>query len=273
MTQTTLVIAADLHINSTVGLCKPVVNLDDGGTYHASRSQCWLWECWLDFTAQAEAAPGRKVLILNGDLGDLDTKRRSYQLVSPNKATVLSLLIDTLEPLLSVADAVYIVRGTLAHTGKSAWLEEAIGKDIDTAVKNGEQYSWYHIRGAVEGVRLDISHHTSMGGLPWTEKHAAMKLAEKVVWRYMIDMKQPPPDLAVRSHNHRKSDSFDNYETRGITTSAFQLLTEYAYRTGRENDLADVGGMLIPCENGKYTYNNHINYRPKGLNRIWALKI
>jgi len=37
-------VVADTHPNSTVGLCPPEVELDDGGTYHASKAQRWLWE-------------------------------------------------------------------------------------------------------------------------------------------------------------------------------------------------------------------------------------
>ena len=32
-----LILLGDTHIGSTVALCKPVVELDDGGTYRASR--------------------------------------------------------------------------------------------------------------------------------------------------------------------------------------------------------------------------------------------
>ena len=34
-----LLFLGDTHIGSTVALCKPTVDLDDGGTYHASRAQ------------------------------------------------------------------------------------------------------------------------------------------------------------------------------------------------------------------------------------------
>ena len=42
-------VTSDLHAGSTVALCPPKVQLDDGGKYEASKAQLWLWECWLDF--------------------------------------------------------------------------------------------------------------------------------------------------------------------------------------------------------------------------------
>ena len=114
-----LICVSDLHINSTVALSPPVVNLDDGGTYHASRGQRWLWECWLDFTERVTGLPGRKVLLINGDMGELDTKRRSNQLITVNKANIQRLVLDTLEPLVTAVDSLIVIRGTMAHTGKA----------------------------------------------------------------------------------------------------------------------------------------------------------
>ena len=270
MSITTLVVCADSHINSTVGLCTPVVDLDDG-TYHASRSQRWLYECWIDFCKRAGEAPGRKIAILNGDLGELDVKRRSYQLITPNKATILKMVIDTLEPLLSVVDAVYILRGTAAHTGKSAWLEEAVANDIETVVHHNGTASWWHYRGKCEDVRLDVAHHASMSGLPWTLKNSALRMAAKTVFQYAESYQQPAPHLVIRSHNHKTADSYNNYSSRAIFTPAFCLPTEYAYRAGHENDLADIGGMLITCENGVYDYKDPILYRPKESKRLWSM--
>lgn len=273
MTQTTLVIVSDEHINSAVGLCKPEINLDDGGTYHVSRGVRWLWNCWLDFCQQASAAPGRKIAILNGDLGELDTKRRSYQLITPNKATIQRMVMDTIEPLLSVVDQVYVMRGTAAHTGKSAWLEEAIGNDLTNSVKQDDAGSWWHLRAVVEGIRLDIAHHASMGGLPWTAKNAANKLAAETVFTYVEEYQQPAPHLVIRSHNHRRADSYDNFSVRVIFTPAWCLPTENEMRNGKYNQRADNGALLITCEDGKYKYDGPVLYRPAESRRLWRMKM
>src|SRR5512139_2836879 len=101
---TLLVVISDLHINSTVAVCPPTVNLDDGGSYHATPAQRWLWECWKDAwrKIREQAAGRRVVLLINGDLGELDTKRRSNQLITVNKSTIQSIILETLEPALAV---------------------------------------------------------------------------------------------------------------------------------------------------------------------------
>ena len=272
MIDTLLIACGDLHTNSTVGLCPPVIQLDDGGSYHASRVQRWLWDCWLDQVEKVKAIEARrKVLVLNGDLGELDTKRRSTQLISGNKATILSLVLQTIEPLFSVVTDVVIIRGTMAHTGKGGWLEEAIAADLDHAVRPGKMKSpasWYHMRGVFAGVRFDIAHHVSMGSAPMYEKNAANRASAIALWRYMVDMQQDPPDVLLRSHNHRYADSGGNYETFAVCLPAWTTKTEFAYRIGAENTIADIGSMLFYCEGGKYTYER-LPYKAREERKVW----
>ena len=39
----------DLHAGGTTALCPRGVQLDDGGTYHLSKLQSFLWRSWDDF--------------------------------------------------------------------------------------------------------------------------------------------------------------------------------------------------------------------------------
>jgi len=269
---TTIAITGDQHSNSKIALCPPVINLDDGGTYHASRGQRWLWECWLDYwdTVRGIAAGAPIIGVFNGDLGELDTKRRSYQLISPNKAVILELVRQTIAPALAVCDRVYFIRGTQAHVGKSAWLEEEIAQDTTITVRDHQAASWYHLRAKLERVRFDIAHHASMGGLPWSEKHAALRMVERVLWRYAIDMHAESPGVVVRSHNHKYADSGNNYPTVGYCLPCWSLSTEYGYRTGRENDIADIGGIIITVYGDKWEPVVK-RYQPKEARRIWAM--
>jgi len=262
-----------MHTNSTVALAPPIVNLDDGGTFRASRSQRALWESWLDFWGEAGKLNTDRIIgIFNGDLGELDTKRRSSQLITTNKATVQNMLLDVLEPALDVLDAVYVIRGTMAHTGKSGWLEETIANDITINIPSPTAASWWHLRAAASGVRFDVAHHAGMGSLPWTEKNAGNKVASIIEHRYLISMKQPAPAVALRAHNHRYSDSGGNYETFAVCMPCWSLITEYAYRTGKENDGSNIGGVWFVCQDGKYQYERRI-YQPQNLRRIWALQM
>jgi hypothetical protein len=289
--KTALICVADLHINSTLAVCPPVVSLDDGGTYHASRTQRWLYECFLDFTDQAKALTEgyRNIVVFNGDLSELDTAKRSVQLISLNKATILSLVQETIAPLVDVTNECIFIRGTAAHTGKSSWSEEDTGRDTIGTIPSGtfkrkykvkgktmekidKIYSWWHHRSVVSGVQVDIAHHANMGKKPWTRRNAANNLAAEIMYLYQVDMGVRAPDLALRSHNHTYATSGDNYKCQVDYLPSWTTLTEYGYRIGYENVVSDIGGMVYLFENG--TIDRHkIMYPPKDAKRIWKLKI
>jgi len=247
--------------------------VDDGGTYKASREQRALFESWIDFVGDVKQLTEgtRRVVVFNGDLGELDTKRRSHQLVSPNKAVILRLVIDALTPMIDIADDVIITRGTLAHIGKSAWLEEATASDLDNIIPSEKANSWWHFRGVIGGVKFDIAHHGRMGSARRTYKNAANQLVHDTLIDY-ADMKEEPPDVIIRSHQHRRSDSGGNFETFGMFTPAWQLITEFGYRIGAENRISDIGGDVFICGGGQYQ-RHRFDYKPKKGRRVWALKI
>jgi len=262
---------SDTHINSTVALCPPRVALDDGGEYRASREQRILWDWWLDFHEWAkDLTKGyRRVTVLGGDAGELDTKRRSYQIISPNKATIQSMVIDTLTPCLDWTDALVVIRGTPAHVGKSAWLESWLADDLDE-LTGGKAYQQY--RAVAAGVPFDIAHHASMGRLPWTEKQAANKIAAEAVADYN-ENDDSPPKVLTRSHNHRWSIDRDNYPIHVYCLPAWSFATEFVGRMGKYNKIADIGGGVWLCEDGKYTWHKRDYRLTKGQRRVWAIKM
>ena len=272
--KTAVIGVSDMHINSTVALCPPLINLDDGGTYRASRTQRAIGEAWLDFWQEmSKLKVDRYIVIIAGDIGELDTKRRSTQLITINKANVLEMIIDTLEPMLELADQVIVIRGTKAHTGSSAWLEEAIANDLDTAYHDNGAASWWQFQGVIDGVRFDVSHHAPMGRLPWTEKNAAIKIATVALWRYFIEMRQKPPHLIWRAHNHWVASSGDNFEdTLALCMRCWSSKTEFVYRIGQENSVPHIGGIYAICENGSYHYDKII-YKPLKARRVWSIKL
>jgi hypothetical protein len=274
-TKTAIIAVADLHINSTVALCPKVVNLDDGGSYTASRTQRWLWECWLNFIAEAKILTEgyRNVVIIDGDLTELDTAKRSVQLTTLNKSTILGIVTDTIAPLVDISDVCYFIRGTSAHVGKSAWSEEAIAKDTYNTVAPGDgKFSWWHYRGVASGVKLDISHHAQMGATPWSRKNAANNMAAKIMWWYQIDMGEKAPDLVLRGHNHTYASSGDNYKCQVNYLPAWTTKTEFAYRVGYEDVVSDIGGIIYLCENGRFT-RHKVMFQPKENKRIWKVSM
>lgn len=272
--KTAVIVVADLHINSTVSLSPPVVNLDDGGTYRASRTQRWLWSCWTDFWAgvNRDATGYRKVLIVNGDLGELDTKRRSVQLITANKSTILSEVRDVLE--VANWDALYIVRGTPAHVGKSAWLEEEIGKDFDAVESMPDVHSWYQIRATVNGKRFDIAHHTNgISKLGWNENSAASRIGTQAIWNYVVDRGVEAPDVLDRAHNHRCPPPIQVKNTHVYLCPCWSAMTEYGYRQGFENIIPSIGGLVHYVEEDGTIDTRQYLYEPLKERKVWQMKL
>ena len=255
---------SDLHINSTVALCKPSTFLDDGQEVKITKAQRWFWDNWCDLIERVDTFKP-DILIVNGDALEGDTKQRSYQLITRNPTTIVSIGSETLEPLVSKIPAVYFVRGTGAHGGKSGYLEESLAKDFDNSVKLGKNYSHWSLNLIVDGVRISAAHHTTMGGLPWTRPNAANAMAAKVQFQYSQDGERPP-DLVLRGHVHRWADSYDAYKTRAIVTPCWTLATEHTQKIAPDT-LPECGAVFITCDSGKYDAEK-IKYEPKG--RVWV---
>ena len=271
---TTIIDISDLHVNSVVALAPPTVQLDKG-SYRASREQRELWTCWLDFCEKADQQPGRRVLKLGGDLVELDTRRRSNELITPDKATVQRMVMDVLEPMLAVITDVIVLRGTPAHVGKGAWIEEAIAGDMTglNVIKDDEGHlSHYHLRRSIEGVLVDMAHHAPMSGIPGKRNIAAENLAWQILYYYRIMMDTQPPRLVLRSHNHQRAHAELTEGPYTVTVDyspAWTLKPEYIYRIGRENSVADIGGTFYRFSGGTFE-TEPITYRykqPKG--RLW----
>lgn len=249
-----VVFIADTHINSKVGLCSPNVQGDDGDGYEPNVIQRWLWNTWLTCIHDIKSVVGDSnvTLVLDGDVVDLDPKNRSDQMISKNPATVLKIVDDVFSPLLEISKKLYVVRGTEAHSGTSAWSEEAIAHRF-RAIKDDstQQFSRWHLRGVIGGVRFDIAHHASMGTLPWTYSNMVMRLVQETRFDY-FDWGDCAPDVVVRAHQHRYADSGTTFPTRGVFLPCWQYKPVYLYRIGRNTSKPNIGAVVCICENGKY---------------------
>ena len=259
----TIAVVSDLHIASTVALCKPSVDLDDGGTYQISKGQRWLWGNWLDFLERVEQAKP-DILIFNGDTIEGDLKSRSNQLITRNKTNALKIAADTLDPLCKLAPARYFIRGTAAHIGKSGSIEEDLAKDLG-GTRIDKNYSQWELFLDVDGVKIHATHHCSMGTVPWTRKYSATSLAAKISLEYAMN-REYAPHLSVRGHMHRWGDSYDAYPTRVLMLPGWTIASEYIHRISPDT-LAEIGGAIIRCSAGNLEVEK-IEYKPKG--RTWV---
>ena len=264
-----IAVTSDLHCGSTVALCPPVIHLDDGGEYRASKAQLWLWENWRDFWGRVDAQ--RKALnaslyqVYNGDMTEGD-HHKTTQILSGNPTAQATVVNEVMRvPLALKPEGIIVVRGTEAHVGASACYEERIAsglrKDgykvlVDDATGNA---SHWHFEMDVQGVRFDFAHHGRVGARPWTKPNAVHALAMEIFYNAAAN-ERPFPHLAVRSHMHQYVDTHDSHPTRLIQMPAWQLATAFIHRIA-PNALADVGGLIITVTEGEMTVEP-VRYRP-----------
>lgn len=243
-------------MNSTTALCPPRFTLDDGGDYSASRPQRWIWRQWHSYWERvAEARRNRLIVIINGELAD-DNRHVTTQVVTRNPADMLRLSVAALRPMLDLApDLLYVTRGTEAHSGTSAWLDEAIAHDIGATGESQDIASHWRLRVSIDGVKVDVAHHPPGGGgrTLWTRQNYYNRLAAQVFMAGAVG--RDWPDLYIRSHIHAPGDSFAAYPVRALITPSWQLSTAYAHRIA--GDPLPVGGLIIQCDRGYYELAAH----------------
>lgn len=269
------VVFGDTHCGSTLGLCPPEgLELDDGGLYEPTAGQRFLWECWESAWAQVKKlARGKSLtLVANGDLCDND-HHRTAQLVSPLSGIHVSCAMECLRvPLALKPRDIHFIRGTPAHSGRSGGLENAIAASLRSSgwpvIKDPDtgQPSSYHRTLDYQGVRMSIAHHGRMGQRAHTRGSYSRLYGFDIWAEQMLDTyremrvsddplevfeRRRPPDVAVRSHNHKYMDSGHDFRgvTRAVAVPAFQLATEWVYRIAAEA-LADIGLVVFIISDG-----------------------
>jgi hypothetical protein len=271
-----LAVTSDQHAGSTVALCPPVVRLDDGGEYHASKAQSWLWQCWLDYWAKVDAT--RKALgadlycVFNGDIVD-GAHHKTTQILSENPNAQAAVVNAAMAVPLALKPAqLFIVRGTEAHVGQSASAEERIADGLrrDKRPINGDPEngtaSWWHLRMEIQGVRIDVTHHGRTGQREHTRAGAASLHAHDILLSH-VKQEHTPPHLCLRGHYHRFNDSHDACPVRVVTTGAWQLKTGFVHKVAADS-LADIGGALVTIRDGQYAVEK-VAFHPESRGPVW----
>jgi len=265
-----MAVVSDLHCGSTVGLHpESATALDDGGSYHPTPAQRWLWSKWLAFWADVKkAAKGHELtILLNGDVTDGPEHHGTVQAVSRHPLVQSDIAMRCLEvPMELKPKHVIMVRGTEAHVGPSGSSEEGIAKALASRglpilrTPTG-QYSWWHFVGDLgPACRVSATHHGLVGSRSWTRNSGANSLAAMIFFEHS-KRGERAPDLAIRSHRHIVADSGpDAAPTRVIQTGCFQLSNSFAFKVAAES-LADIGGLIVRATDTEWSAEKRL-YRP-----------
>lgn len=284
----TVVIGAfgDTHCGSTIGLCPPTgVELDDGGTYLPSLAQRWIWDCWVAGWQHVANIVERERRIANDDVdlgivcnGDATDGNHhgTTQILSPAEGAHIKCAVESFrEPIKLKPRWAWMVRGTEAHVGKSAGLEEGIAvawndegapiQRCDTGA--AKTWSWWTLPLEIHDKLIVFDHHGRMGQRAHT-RASYVRLYAFDVWAERMMRGERAPDLAVRSHHHTYEDSGPQHPTRKITRvvqmPAYQLATAFVRRIAAES-LADIGLVAIVIRpTGEIEVHPHVTYPSRG---------
>lgn len=249
----------DIHAGSELAVCPDEVELDNGGTFRASKPQRWMREGWDDFWKQVGAKRKQEraelYLILNGDAVDGDHHNTS-EIVSRNPNAQFQILAELLKrPLALSPDRIFIVRGTAAHVGEAGRAEEGIAKGLFKDKRPVEKdpdtgaYSWWHPVLDIYNTRVDIAHEGRAGGREHTRQNAINLYAHDILLSH-VKRGERAPDLCLRAHHHRFADSYDACAVRAVTNAAWQLKTGWAQQKFADS-VADIGGLMVTIRPGQ----------------------
>jgi hypothetical protein len=263
-----LIVVSDLHCGCKMGLCPPVVSLDDGGEYRASRLQLKVWSWWEEFWEQwvPEVTHGEKYsVVINGDAID-GVHHNSVTQISNNITDQLRIARSALEPIAKKCKGrFYVVRGTEAHVGQSGQDEEKLAEMLGAVQDKEGAFSRYEVWIRIGKALAHVMHHIGTTGRTHYETSAVMaELGEEYVQAGRWKME--PPDVVVRSHRHRcievKLPTYLGYGY-SFTTAGWQLKTPFTYRIpGGRVTTPQIGGSLIRMGD-KDLYTRH---------RIWNIE-
>lgn len=247
-----LIVISDLHCGCRAGLCPDqAIPLDEGGTYMPSAPQKKMWKIWKKFWKEwvPQACRGEPYAVLvNGDALD-GVHHGAKTQISQNHADQNKVAMLILEPIADECEGRFFMnRGTEAHAGKSAEMEEMLARMLGAVKDESDHHSRFEIFLRMGSGLIHALHHIGTTGASHYESSAVMKeLAESFTesgrWG------DSPPDMVVRSHRHR------NIEVRiptksgygiSLVTAGWQLKTPFTYRVaGGRLTTPQIGGTLI----------------------------
>lgn len=248
-----VVVVSDKHAGCQMGLCPPSgVTLDGGGTYTPSRLQQIVWKWWEEWwnTWVPEYTKGEDYVVV--DCGDaLDgiphkAKTPISQNLNDQQVIAESIMLPVLEN--PKCKGYYHIRGTEAHTGKSAEEEEKLAKTLGAIPTEEGRFSRWELWLRVGEALVNFSHHI---GTTASDFYETTALQKEIVSAFVEAGRwgDEPPDLIVRGHRHRHSETkvaTHKGNAMVVVCPGWQLKTPYVHKitTGRVGQ-PQIGGIVI----------------------------
>ena len=256
MSVNNLVIISDLHAGCQFGLCPPDgIALDGGGNYAPSPLQIKVWDIWQEFWQSWVPTVSRGepyAVVVNGDSID-GTHHGSVTQISHNMADQANVAKKILEPVVSGAAALYMVRGTEAHVGKSGQEEERLARTLGAKPDRFGRHARDELFIEIGGVLCHIMHHI---GTTSSAQHEASAINAEMAREFNESARwgERVPLFVVRSHRHRyarvsfpaRVDTNKHVESIGFCTPGWQLKTPFTYKiAGARLSPPQLGGAII----------------------------
>jgi len=239
---------SDLHVGSTVGICPKQYTVDEGNIHLASEHQLFLLDFWAEFWKRRKKDGRSIILILGGDIVDGD-HHDTLQVWTQDELIQVDAAVQLLLPIVTLAKKTYLLRGTAAHVGQTGRYDSRVAKELGIN-------AYYHLRLNVGGVLFDLAHHgVGVGKRIWNIGNMARSYGRSIAMANILH-NRPIPDVVVRGHVHRKCHETvrdGEHTTEVIISPSWQLKTEYAHRVSTEDDLSDIGGVIVGVDNGRVT--------------------
>lgn len=271
-----VVVTGDTHVNSMAGLCPPFVTRDDGSEHRPSKSQRAVWRKWLETWEYIDQLRTRRLkknlplyVVLAGDLVDKNS-HDGTSLIAHMRTTITEMAVEVFAPVAQMADHLFVVRGTEAHVGPRAELEEWLADDLgaEPDPETGRA-SWWHLPLEVEGVRFDIAHHPATAAArPWTWPAAAARHSAIIRFEY-LEQGEPVPDVALRFHRHHYQPGPPWPKPFFCYGPSWSLTGPYARRVGAGALPNRIGLLVFVVDDGHFQFDDRCIYKFKGP-RAWT---